>query len=339
MKNKVLGCLGIVLVVVLFFSVMVNLYLLAKNAPMDLTMLGSDAIRPPQFRVMQIEPAKTASTRHRIAQIDLTGIITGDAMGLDSMVTATKRALKQAVDDARVKAIVIRIDSPGGEVTASDTIYHAVKEAQAKKPVIVFMDTVAASGGYYIACGAGKIIAHPLSITGSIGVIMQGIGYHALFGKVGLEMRTFKSGPMKDAGSGARPMTPEEQERFQNLVYQNYDRFVQIVAAARSLPVDDLKKGLADGRIYLGEEAKASKLVDETGYIERAYEVARNMAGIADAEVVRYERQPRLFDFLSLLGKAQSATASTKIELDVSGRLLPHLKPGTCYYLMPSWVE
>jgi protease-4 len=243
MKNKVFGCLGIVLVAVLFCSVMLNIFLIAKNARnFDLASLGSDAIRPAKFRVYQVE-APARPTRDRIAQIDLTGLITGEEIGFDSMVTEMKRALEQAIKDDAVKAIVLRIDSPGGEVTASDTIYRAVKEAGARKPVVVYMDTLAASGGYYIACGATKIVAHPLSITGSIGVIMQGFGYGDLLGKVGVEMRTFKSGPMKDAGSGARPMTPQEREFFQGLVQQNYERFVRIVSEARGISIDDLKAG------------------------------------------------------------------------------------------------
>jgi protease IV len=338
MKNKVFGCLGILLVAVLFCSVMLNIFLIARSARnFDLTSLGSDAIRPAKFRVLQIEEP-TRPTRDRIVQIDVTGMITSDEVGLDSMVTETKRALDQAVKDDAVKAIVLRIDSPGGEVTASDTIYRAVKDAEARKPVIVYMDTLAASGGYYIACGATKIIAHPLSITGSIGVIMQGIGYGELLGKVGVEMRTFKSGPMKDAGSGARPMTPEEREFFQGLVQQNYERFVHVVSEARGISLDKLKSDLADGRVFLGEEAKAKNLVDETGYIELASAAARNRAGITDAEIVRYARQPRLFDMLGLLGEAHADDHAKKIEIDVSERLLPKLRSGLCYYLPPSWA-
>jgi protease-4 len=312
---------------------MLNIFLMVRSAgSLELSALRSPSIRLPQFRAIQVEAPTHATTRDRIVQIDLTGIISGDSVGFGSMVSEVKRALRQAADDRFVRAIVLRIDSPGGEVTASDTIYKAVQEAQARKPVIVFMDSMAASGGYYIACGAGRIIAHPLSVTGSIGVIMQGIGYQGLLGKVGVEMRTFKSGPMKDAGSGSRPMTDAEKEFFQQMVLRNYERFVQIVSNARKIPVDDLKNGLADGRIFLGEEARARNLVDETGYIEQAYAAAKTDAGITDAEIVRYQSRPSFFELLGLFGEAQ---APRKLEIDVSDRLLPRLKPGWPYYLPP----
>jgi protease-4 len=333
MKNKVLGCLGVVLVIALFGSVMLNIFLIARSAgSLELAALRSPAIQLPPFRAIQVEAPALPTTRDRIVQIDLTGIITGDATGFGSMVSEVKRALRQAADDRFVRAIVLRIDSPGGEVTASDTIYKAVKETGTRKPIVVFMDSMAASGGYYIACGSRRIIAHPLAITGSIGVIMQGIGYDGLLGKVGVEMRTFKSGPMKDAGSGSRPMTEAEKEFFQRMVLQNYDRFVQIVSDARGIPVDELRNGIADGRIYLGEEARARKLIDETGYIEQAYAVAKELAGITDAEIVLYHSRPSFLELLGIFGEAKSPN---KIEIDVSDRLLPRLKPGWAYYLPP----
>jgi len=252
------------------------------------------------------------------------------------MVTRTKRALQQAVDDRRVKAIVLRIDSPGGEVTASDTIYHAVKEAAAKKPVIAGMDSIAASGGYYIACAANKIVANQNTWTGSIGVIVQTLGYSGLLDKAGLKMRVFRSGSFKDALGGHREMTPEEEKYIQEMVMQTYDRFTSIVSAARGIPVEELKAGVADGRIISGADAVKLKLVDRTGYLEDAWQLARETAGLRDSAVVAYSR-PRagLMDILTSM-KAEGGI-SQRLEIDLSDRLLPRLQPGRMY-LLPEFM-
>lgn len=337
MKPKVFGCLGVLLALLLFASVMLNVGLIASHSsPLSLDGAPPRLLREP-FSSEQLAPAKDSRTRDTIVQIDLASVITGEGGPGSSMVTEMKAALGQAVEDSRVKAIVLRVDSPGGEVTASDTIYAAVKDAAARKPVVVFMDSIAASGGYYIACGARHIVAHPTAITGSIGVIMQGYGVKGLMEKAGVETRTFKSGAMKDAGSMSRDMTEEERAEFQRLVMQNYERFVGIVSEARGIPVEELKNGAADGRVFLGESAKAHKLVDETGYIEAAYDAAKRLAGIEDAEIIRYARQPRLRDFLGMLGQSQAAPP--RVEIDVVRRLLPPLKPGHCYYLWPGAAD
>jgi protease-4 len=241
------------------------------------------------------------------------------------MVEEIKRALHQAVEDSRVKAIVLRIDSPGGEVTASDTLYAAVKEAAAKKPVVAYLDSVAASGGYYIACGAERIVAHPTGITGSIGVIMSGYGVQGLMEKAGVETRTFKSGAMKDAGAMSRAMTEPERAFFQELVMRNYERFVGIVSAARGVSVDLL----------------AEKLADEVGYVEAAYEAARRLAGVDDAEVVRYTRTPGWRDFLGFLAESGGGAGggAMKVQVEVPGLSGPAMRPGRCYFLWTGGAE
>lgn len=337
MKSKVFGCLGVVLVVGLFASLMLNIFLGAMVMPgAELSTLTSHAVEPTPFRVELVRKPESRGTRDRVVQIDLAGIISGESLGDDSMVSLVRQALKQAVADERAKAIVLRIDSPGGEVAASDTIYHLVGAASAEKPVVVYMDSMAASGGYYIACAAERIVAHPLSITGSIGVIMQGLGYRGLLDKVGLEMRTFKSGPMKDAGSGARELTVEEQQFFQEMIDKNYQRFIEIVSRERGIPLEELRGRLADGRIFLGTEAENHGLVDRTGYLEEAYVEAMELAGVSDAEVVRYTSPPGLLDVLGMFGQARAATP--RLEIDFSERLLPRLRPGVCYYLPTGWV-
>ena len=275
----------------------------------------------------------------RIAQINLTGIISGDSQrGRPSMVAETQAAFSQALADPLIKAIVLRIDSPGGEVTASDSLYQTVKEADTHKPVIALMDSMAASGGYYIACGARRIIAHPTTWTGSIGVIVQTLGYAPLLDKVGLKMRVFKSGAFKDATSGHREMTPEEEKYLQGIVMQTYDRFVGIVSQSRGISVDQLKSGVADGRIVTGTDALAQKLVDQLGYASDAWQLARDEAGITDAEVVEYGRSPGLISALGLLGQAAANTGTQRLEIDLSDRLLPGLQAGRVY-LLPQFMS
>jgi protease-4 len=283
-----------------------------------------------------VEAKSTAASK--IAQIDITGIISTDATGAGGgMVELAKKALSQAVADSAVKAIVIRVDSPGGEVTASDTLFHAVRQARDKKPVIIYMDSVAASGGYYLSCGATKIVANENTWTGSIGVIVQGFGYGVAFEKLGLEMRVFRSGDFKDTFYGQREMTPAEQEYVQSMVMQTYDRFVNVVSEARNIPVDKLKGGIADGRVYSGVDALKLGLIDKTGYIETAYDLAKEAAGIKEAEIVRYERDPTLLELVGL--KAQASAVPSKITLDVTGGLLTRLQPGRCYLLPAMFLQ
>jgi len=278
----------------------------------------------------------------KIAHIDLVGVISsssaesllfGDAG--DSMVDKIKKQLERAVKDSSVKAIVLRINSPGGEVTASDTIYHAVSKARESKPVVVYMDAVAASGGYYVACGATEIVASETTLTGSIGVIMQSIGYDDLFEKVGVSTRTFKSGEFKDILSGSREVTPRERELIDRLVMEMYDRFVGIVAAARDLPDAKLRSEIADGRVFTGGQAKAAGLVDSTGYIEDAYDRARDLGNAPKAGVVKMNEVGGLFDALGLMKSSYGigAAVPARIEVDVADRILPRLQPGVPYLL------
>lgn len=336
MRKQVLGCLGVTLVLALTVSLVVNVIFSGL-----LGGRGAGVLREPtrfDETLLQLPAGMDAEEARRVAQIDITGVIATDALlgGGESLVTRTKRALQQAVDDRRVAAIVLRIDSPGGEVTASDTIYHAVKQAAAKKPVIACMDSIAASGGYYIACAANKIVANESTWTGSIGVIVQTLGYNGLMEKAGLKMRVFRSGSFKDALGGHREMTPDEEKYVQDMVMQTYDRFVGIVSAARGIPVEELKNGVADGRIVSGADALRLKLVDRTGYIEDAWQLARETAGLQDSAVVAYSSpHASLLDVLTSI-KADPA-AKQRLEIDLSDRILPRLQPGRVY-LLPEFM-
>ena len=179
----------------------------------------------------------------------------------------------------RVRAVVLRIDSPGGVVGPSQEIYSEVKRLAAKKKVVVSMGSVAASGGYYIAAPASLIFANPGTITGSIGVLMKFTNVEGLMGKVGVKGLTLKSGRFKDSGSPLHEMTAEERRMLQGVIDSTYGQFVAAVAQGRRLPVPQVAR-LADGRIFSGEQALALKLVDRLGTLQEAVEEAGRLAGI-----------------------------------------------------------
>lgn len=337
MNKTTFGCLIAALVAALGLSVCFNLI-------QTVALLGSES-----GLTDEVEPLTEKSvikgqgeSLAKIVHLDLEGVISSMKAGgflEDALpsVDGIKRALEQAVADEEVKAIVLRVNSPGGEVTASDIIYNAVKKAAAKKPLVVYMDSVAASGGYYVACGATKVIASETTLTASIGVIMESMNYHELFGKVGLGSQTFTSGAFKDTLSGARPMREDEKLYVQALVNEMYDRFLGIVSEARKVPKDVLKNTVADGRVVTGRQALAAKLVDQIGYIEDAYALAKEMCKSPDAAVVKYHSAPTFLDVLGVSAKRSSAPA--KIELDLTGGALTKLQPGMMYYLPGSYLR
>jgi protease-4 len=249
------------------------------------------------------------------------------------MVDDVKIQLRQAAADSDVKAIVLYVDSPGGEVTASDMIYAAVCNARIQKPVVVYMGSLAASGGYYVSCGGSYLMADDTSLTGSIGVIIETFNYESLLGKVGLQSIVFKSGQFKDMLNGARQMTPEEKAYVQEMVMQTYGKFVGIVARERKIPEDQLRAGIADGRVISGRDALNDKLIDGLGQIEDAYQKAREMGKAPDAPVVRYEAS---FQFGKLLRLFGGRSEASKVQIELPGAAMPHLEAGRLY-LLPSF--
>jgi protease-4 len=339
MKNKGLGCLIIFLVLALIASVAVNCLQLAASVGVDSTSIGT--VRQKEKFTEVLEQEGSAKSRDRIVRIDLEGIISSTSsdgiLGAVSMdVDGVKRALEQAVGDSSVKAIVLRVNSPGGEVTASDMLYNAVKEAAKKKKVVIYMDSLAASGGYYVSCGATKIVANETTLTGSIGVIIQSLNYSEAFGKFGLATMTFASGKFKDSLSGSRPMRDDEKAYVQSLVSDMYEKFVGIVSEARGISKDELKASIADGRVFTGTEAKKLKLVDQLGYVEDAYALARQLGSAPDAMVVKYQRHRGFGDLFGALG--ESRAQKQNVTVDITGGLLAHLQPGQMYLLPPHMV-
>jgi len=236
-------------------------------------------------------------TSNRVAIIDIQGLLmNAHANSLFSegehVVSFTVEKLQKAADDRRVKAVVLRVNSPGGTVTASDTLYEEILafKQKTKKPVVAYFQDVAASGGYYLSCAADEIIAQRSTVTGSIGVIMQMVDVSGGLSKLGITTDAITSGEYKDAGSPFRHMTVEERELFQTMVNGFYAQFVDAVDTGRpNLSREEVVK-LADGRVYLAQQALDAGLIDRIGTLHDAIDVAKRRAGIEDAHVVLYHR-------------------------------------------------
>lgn len=210
---------------------------------------------------------------------DRVGVIRIEGVILDAQSTVSE--LKRFAENPSVKAIVLRIDSPGGGVVPSQEIHDAVQRVRSKnnKAVITSMGSVAASGGYYIAVATDRIMANSGTLTGSIGVIMEMANVEGLLKKIGVEGVVIKSGRFKDVGSPLRKMSEEEHRLLQSVMDDVHQQFIEAVAEGRGLDVADVK-ALADGRIFTGRQAKASKLVDELGDLDDAIQLAADVAGI-----------------------------------------------------------
>lgn len=224
------------------------------------------------------------------------------------------RQLKKYRDNRSVKAIVFRVESPGGGVAASQEIYEEVKKTRdSGKPIVVSMGAVAASGGYYVSCAATKIVANPGTLTGSIGVIFQFLHFSDLMKKLGIDESTFKSGRLKDSGSPFRKVTPEDEKYFQSLVADVYDQFVEVVAKERKMSISYVKK-YADGRVFTGRQAKQLGFVDTLGTLEDAISIAAKLAGIhGKPQVIKEYRRRTLFD--RILGESITDVARLRDEI------------------------
>jgi len=209
------------------------------------------------------------------------------------------RQIKKYRETTSVKGIVLRVESPGGGVSASQEIYEEVKKTRdSGKPVVVSMGSVAASGGYYVSCGATKIVANPGTVTGSIGVISQFMNFNQLMGKVGVRTTTVKSGKFKDTGNPYREMTEEEKKYFQETIDEVYQQFLAVVEKERKLSPEAAKK-LADGRIFTGKKAYEVGLVDTLGTYEDAIALAAHLAGISGTpKLLKERKKERLSDIL-----------------------------------------
>jgi protease-4 len=237
--------------------------------------------------------------RAKILLLDVSQVITDvpskRAFGLvveESTVERVEAALEKAADDTRVKAIVLRINSPGGGATASDLVYSEIVRFKRKRnlPVVASLGDTAASGGYYVACAADRIVAHPTTITGSIGVILLNLNLEGLLGKIGVRNETYKAGEHKDLLSPFRGATAEEQRMVQTILDGLHARFVTVVRESRPGLDPARVPQLTDGRIFDATQALAGGLVDQIGTLRDAIAAAKAAAGVEEARVIMYHR-------------------------------------------------
>jgi protease-4 len=229
--------------------------------------------------------------KEKIAVVEIRGVILDPQPVIEKLIKFRK--------NENIKAIVLRVDSPGGAVGPAQEIHAEVKKVQRQKIVLVSIGSTAASGGYYIACAADQILANPGSITGSIGVIVESMNVEELLHKIGLRATVIKSGKHKDIGSPVRQMTEEEKKLLQGVLDSVHEQFIRAVAEGRKLPLEKIRP-LADGRIFTGDQAKTLGLVDELGTLEDTIAKAAKMAGIKGEPEVIYPERKR-FSLLELL--------------------------------------
>ena len=292
-----------------------------------------------------------SSSNDKIVVVPINGVISGQGIeGGVSMVEVLKAQLRRAQEDEEVKAVILKVDSPGGEVLASDEIYRAIVDFQKKrpgKPVIASMGDLAASGGYYISSPCRWIVANELTITGSIGVIMHGYNYRGLMDKIGLRPEVYKSGKFKDMLSPDRApdqIPLEERAMVQKLIDETYGKFRNVVAEGRAWSqrankgsgraLSDDWADYADGRVLSGKEALEHGFVDQLGNFDDSVARAKSIVGISRATLIQYQQRYDLSDFLRMFGKSDAH--AIKVDLGVD---FPRLRAGQLYFLSPTFLQ
>jgi protease IV len=275
------------------------------------------------------EQVVSGAGRDKVLQLNVEGAIvekkggfTGGAVSGDII-----SQLEQAKEDDRIKAIVLRVNSPGGGVVPSDEIHNKIVEVKEKgKPIIVSMGGVAASGGYYISAPADYIFANSLTITGSLGVLISVPNYQKAADWIGYQEYTFTSGEFKDIGNTLREMSQKEKDIFQTLVDESYQRFVDVIEQGRKLPRDKVLSA-ADGRVYSGRQAKELGLIDEFGTLEDAIQYAKKKAGLEEAKVVTYSSSG---SFLSLFSEVSTSIPAAE---QILNQVMPEAEGPQLMYL------
>ncbi len=340
--------LSILLFVVLMFSLLGNATHFLES------VLGAnvstDHLPGPKLEEVTLEDN---DSKDKIAVINVEGVImSGSSENGYTLVDLIKEQFKRADDDEHVKAVVLKVNSPGGEVLASDDIYKIIAKFQkdSKKPVVCSMGSLAASGGYYVSAPCRWIVANELTITGSIGVIMHGFNYRGLMDKIGLRPDVYKSGKFKDMLSPDRAdadIPPEERAMVQDLIDQTYGKFKSVVAEGRKLAHEKNKKEgmslatdwekFADGRVLSGKQALELGLVDELGDFDTAVDKAMDLVGITEKEsanLIEYQPRHDLSELLRMFGKTDARALKVDIGLD-----FPKLHAGYLYFLSPTFIH
>ncbi len=312
-------------------SMALALVLAACSPHIHLDFLGQDRIE----EITLLE----SRAKDKILVLDVEGILS--AAGGQSplaregnIISQVFSRLEKAAEDPDVKGVILRLDTPGGEVAASDILYHEVLrfKQRSRRPVLGLMMSTAASGGYYIASACDYLIAHPLTVTGSIGVISIFPDMASLLDKIGVGVNVVKSGRMKDAGSPFRSMDEAEKKIFQDMIDDYYEGFLDVVAQGRkeAIPRETLRQ-IADGRIYTAKQALELRLIDEIGYFDSAYKKMLALAGLGEARVVAYSYYPKTqTDLYAAARKEGLSFESGRLE-----NLLPNLKSGFYYLWLP----
>lgn len=235
----------------------------------------------------------------------------------------TSKLIEQIKADSSIKAVVLRINSPGGSVVASQEVFAKLYQLRSQLPVVAYFEEVAASGGYYLGLSAQKIVAHPASLTGSIGVIMISPKLAGLYDKLGIEIRTYQSGEFKDMGSMARDASKQEQAIFADLIADNYQMFIEDIAQARNMDLSKVKQ-LADGRVYSGRQAVANGLADQLGDLDTAIDLAVELAKLTDYEIIQLDQKGFWASLFNTMGKGNQQFLES---------LLPVNRQAGLYYL------
>lgn len=257
-------------------------------------------------------------TGHDLERLTSKGVV--GVVKIEGVISSSDDIVGQLQDfsaDDNIKAVVLRINSPGGGVVPSQEIYQAVCELKKKKKVVASMGTIAASGGYLVAAAADTIVANPGSITGSISAIMHFADVHELIDKIGIHVTSIKSGRFKDIGSPVREMTKEERQLLQEVVDDIYDQILHTIAENRKIPIDSLKK-ISDGRIFSGRQAASLKLIDKLGGLQDAVQLAADMAGIKKKPIVVYAKKKET-PFWKFLLENASSTALDEMRSRIGG--------------------
>lgn len=335
------------------FVIIVGLVVVGEAiASFGRTIISYEKVHSTDSKLEEVSVENPESS-YKVAIIDVEGIITSSAIARHgrSMVESIKDQLTAAEKDEDVKAVILRVDSPGGEVMASDDIARAIRTFQQRsdKPVVASMGSLAASGGYYVSAPCRYIVASDLTITGSIGVIMQSLNYRGLMDKVGLVPQTFKSGQLKDMLSGSkRPedADPREKEILTGMIMETYERFTKVVGDGRAASFKSNSekskklaadwKDYADGRILTGTKAFNLGFVDELGDFDAAVSVARRLARIdGKAHLIRYQESFNWDSVFSMFSKTSVSERGVKVDIGLD---IPKLRSGLPYYIMSTSV-
>ena len=285
----------------------------------------------------EVQPGKG---RGKVVIVEVEGMLMNVRSGglfqaSENTVSVFAQEMDKAARDKNVKAVVLRINSPGGTVTASDLMYEIVNDFRAKsgKPVVASTQEVAASGGYYVACGADQIIAHPTSVVGSIGVIFSTFQFDGLMDKVGVRSESIKSGPLKDMGSPFKALSRDEREVMQAMVDDYYARFIDVVRTRRNVTDPDTLKLTTDGRVFTGTRAVELGLADRAGGLDDALDLARELGKAPGARAVIYKRPYGYGGSIYADGSVPPPRADVmRLEMPGTGAMLP----GGFYYLWQS---